>query len=391
MRTMRKSVPCAMTVLASLAAATPAFSQARYLCLSGDILGDLETHAILKEVRQGTKVVSAELDVCHSIPDSSSRKDRFVIALQPDGTKLSGKGTSQEAKMPVSASLSRKSTKDGITYEGTITRSSATTKVSSPDNVDMSEADFRDSLPSDDIKPLPADFTSVLPKSVAVRFKREALADVARNLKEQNIRIAYAGLLQDCDTLRSGQQTVFLDVDPERAAAVVAKLTSVPSVTAAGWIGGDYGMNNAVLFPAASWRDPGGKLDRQKMASRMAEVAAKSFAAKLDSSSWDEATGELTLKLKRPDAALPGLNLTKIIEVMASIGPEKIGSNANFIVWVSDPVFDTVDEGPAPRLVFRTTQGGDDAPPPPESEKFVRTLAEALGGRLWDGQNEKWK
>jgi len=74
------------------------------------LFGDLATDGFLKEVRQGAKVVSALLDVCHSVSQTSSRKDRFVVPLKLEGTKLTGTGQSQEAKLPITVSLVRKQT-----------------------------------------------------------------------------------------------------------------------------------------------------------------------------------------------------------------------------------------------------------------------------------------
>src|SRR3954464_9026329 len=47
----------------------------RYFQLPEDFLDELPTDGFLKEVRQGSRVVSAVLDVCHSVSQTSSRKD----------------------------------------------------------------------------------------------------------------------------------------------------------------------------------------------------------------------------------------------------------------------------------------------------------------------------
>src|SRR5262245_8394646 len=60
----------------------------RYFQFSGDLLGDLALDGFLREVRRGATVVSASLDVCHSISQTSPRKDRFVVPLRVEGGKL---------------------------------------------------------------------------------------------------------------------------------------------------------------------------------------------------------------------------------------------------------------------------------------------------------------
>src|SRR5947207_9911673 len=70
--------------------AAPAGEAVRYFQLGGELMGELTYDATLRETRQGGKVVSAVLDVCHSVTASTNRKDRFVVNLKAEGAKLTG-------------------------------------------------------------------------------------------------------------------------------------------------------------------------------------------------------------------------------------------------------------------------------------------------------------
>ena len=68
-------------------------------------------------------------------------------------------------------------------------------------------------------------------------------------------------------------------VDPERAAALIAKAKSAPGVVAAGWTSGVVEMDRTIRFAAADWRD-GDKLNRDKLAAAIAGVLAKTLVGK---------------------------------------------------------------------------------------------------------------
>ena len=61
------------------------------------LMGDIETDAFLKETRQGSKVVSAELDVCHAPSPGSPLRDRFVVTLKPQGNRWSARARPRTA------------------------------------------------------------------------------------------------------------------------------------------------------------------------------------------------------------------------------------------------------------------------------------------------------
>jgi hypothetical protein len=369
--------------------AKPASEAVRYFQFSGDLLGDLPVDGFLREVRQGGNVISAMLDVCHSISQVSSRKDRFVVPLHVESGKLVGTGQSQEDKIPITVSLARKQTGKTTKFEGYITRGSIKTNISSEDNRDMTEAEFRENQDSEaSVDPQPKDFTEISPDSLGIRVKRESLVEIVKKLKSEDVQIIVDSLTPDCPTLRSGHQVVRFFADPERAPSLVAKLKASAEVVTAGWTEGGSPIEDAVRFPAAGWLDSNGRLDREKLAAAIAASGAKTFNATLGSSSWDLTTGELTLKLKIPNQPIPGLDLTDIVVL---IGPEKLGSTANLIVWLEEyKKIDTVDEGPEPRFKNLFSEDNKDLQNQ-LTTVFNVGLARDLKGQVRDSEKPIWK
>ena len=122
----------------------PAGPQVRYFDLSSSIFSELGAEAILKENRQGTTLVSAELEVCHLTSPGSNRLDRFVVPLKVEGNRLTGSGQSQEGKQAVSVNLTRRVAGGNFTFEGTVTSGTNTEKVRSTDNNEMAEEEIAD-------------------------------------------------------------------------------------------------------------------------------------------------------------------------------------------------------------------------------------------------------
>ena len=365
----------------------------RYFNSLTDLLGDLPVDAFLKETRQGGKVVTATLDVCYSVTVTSERKDRFVVDLKPDGQKLTGSAQTLEQKLPVKVDLVRKQSGKTVSFEGKITVGTTVSEVASSDNTDISEADFQDSAATDDdIEAAPEDFTQVSPGSLAFKIKRDALLDFVKSLKDEKVKVAYYSLVQDCPVLRNGEQIVKLDVDVERAPALITKLKSAPGVVSAGYTSGAYSMGRAARFPAAAWRN-GGKLNREKLQASISETIAKALGATLATSVRDEATGELTLTYKRPSLAIPNLGLTETIELSVLVGPDKPGGSDRLIVWVGEPTSETVDESAGAHLtLFGSASGGNDEDSTPlDNGETVDALAKALKGQTWDAETSVWK
>ena len=227
---------------------------------------DGNADVILKETRQGKTVTSAVLDVCYPAAKGSDRKDRFVVTLAVNGQTLTGATQSLGDKLPVTVKLVRRPTGDTFEFKGQISVGPTVTEVASSDNSDLSEKEFQDNQSTDDgITPAPKDFTEVSPESVAVRVKLDAAADFLKGLKGQDLEVTLSGLAVTCDALRAGEQTINIAVDPDRAAALIAKAKSAPGVVAAGWTTGVVEMDRTVRIAAADWRD-GDKLNKDKLA-----------------------------------------------------------------------------------------------------------------------------
>src|ERR1700676_3902669 len=230
--------------------ATPGANDTRYFT-SIDGLMEGRGAVILKETRQGKTVTSAVLDVCYPAEKGSDRKDRFVANLTVSGQNLTGTTQSIGDKLPVTVKLSRKPSGDNFEFRGQITVGQTVTEVASTDNSDLSEKEFLDNQTSDDgITPQPKDFTDVSPESVGVRVKLDAALDYLKSLRGEGVEVGLGSLAISCEALRAGEQTINLTVDPERAAALIAKTKSVPGVTAVGWTSGTVEMDRTIRFAA---------------------------------------------------------------------------------------------------------------------------------------------
>src|SRR4030081_504804 len=292
--------------------AAPGANEVRYFTsIDGLMAGNADV--VLKETRQGKNVTAAVLDVCYPTEKGSDRKDRFVVNLAVSGQTLTGATQSLGDKLPVTVKLARRPTGDTFEFKGQISVGQTVTEVLSSDNSDLSEQEFKDNQSSDDrIAAAPKDFTEVSPESVAVRVKLDAALDFLKSLKGQPVEVSLSSLTVSCDALRAGEQTINISVDPDRAAALIAKSKSLPGVVAAGWTAGVVDMERAIRFAAAEWRD-GDKLNRDKLAMAIAAVIAKAMSAKLSSSQWSETTGKLNLTFKLPSQVYPALELTDTI------------------------------------------------------------------------------
>ena len=64
-------------------------------------------------------------------------------------------------------------------------------------------------------------------------------------------------------------------------------------------------MDRTIRFAAADWRD-GDKINKDKLATAIANVLAKTLAAKPAAAAWNANTGKLKLTFKRPSQIYPG-------------------------------------------------------------------------------------
>jgi hypothetical protein len=370
--------------------AAPAANETRYFTAI-DGLMDGNADVILKETRQGKAVTSAVLDVCYPVEKGSDHKDRFVANLLVNGQTMTGATQSIGAKLPVTVKLTRKPTGDTFEFRGQIGIGSNVTEVASSDNSDLSEKEFQDNQTTDDgITASPKDFTEVSPESVGARVKLDAALEFLKGLKGQDVEVALASLTVSCDALRAGEQTINMAVDPDRAAALIAKSKSQTGVSAAGWTTGVVEMDRAIRFSAADWRD-GDKLNRDKLASAVSGVLARTFSAKPVSSAWNATTGKLKLTLKRPNQLFPALELTDTIEVTGLVSTDKPGGSDKLMLWIGNPVITTADESAGAKLTLSDDSSGEEEGDQKDDNGSVDALAKEFKGQRWDADKSLWK
>ncbi|MDB5500261.1 MAG: hypothetical protein JWR89_163 [Tardiphaga sp.] len=346
---------------------------------------------ILRETRQGKTVTAATLDVCYPAEKGSERKDRFVANLTVSGNSLTGATQSQIDKLPVSIKLARRATGDTFEFKGQILVGQTNNNVTSSDNSDQSEKEFQDNQSVDDnIAAAPKDFTEVSPEAIAVKIKLEAALDFVRTLRGQAVEVSLASLTVTCDALRAGEQVINLSIDPERAAAFIAKAKTYPGVVAAGWTSGSVEMERTIRFAAADWRD-GDKLNRDKFAAAIASVLAKSLSAKPAGTKWDDETGRMKLSFKRPSQVLPALELTETVEINAIVAGDKPGTTDKLILWVSTPSVATSDDAAGAKLNLADTASTDEESDPRDDNGAVAALAAEFKAQRWDSDKSAWK
>ena len=370
--------------------AAPGGNETRYFT-SIDGLMDGNADVVLKEIRQGKNVTSAVLDVCYPAEKGSDRKDRFVANLAVNGQTLTGTTQSLGDKLPVTVKLTRKPTADTFEFKGQISVGQTVTEVTSTDNSDLSEKEFRDNQTTDDgIAAAPKDFSEVSPESIGVRLKLDAALDFLQGLKGQDVEVSLSSLTVSCDALRAGEQTINISVDPNRAAGLIAKFKSLPGVVAAGWTSGIVEMERSIRFLAADWRD-GDRLNRDKLAAAIANVLGKTLSAKPSSSAWNPNTGKLKLTFKRPSQIFPALGLTETVEVTALVAPDRPGASDRLMLWISNPVVSTKDETAGPKLNLAEESSGDEEGDQKDDNGSVDALAKEFKGQRWDADKSAWK
>ena len=370
--------------------AAPNASEVRYFTAI-DGLMDGNADVVLKETRQGKTVTAAVLDVCYPALKGSDRKDRFVANLAVNGQTMTGTTQSLGDKLPVTVKLVRKQTGDSFEFRGQISVGQTVTEVTSTDNSDLSEKEFQDNQTTDDgITATPKDFTEVSPESVGVRVKLDAALDFLKGLKGQDLEVSLSSLSVSCDALRSGEQTININIDPERSAALVAKAKSSPGVVAAGWTSGVVEMDRTIRFGAADWRD-GDKLSRDRLAAAISGVLARTLAAKASASAWDANTGKLKITLKRPSQIFPALGLTETVEVTALVSPDKPGASDRLMLWIGSPAISTADETAGPKLNLADESSLDEEGELKDDNGSVEALAREFKAQRWDGDKNAWK
>jgi hypothetical protein len=181
-----------------------------------------------------------------------------------------------------------------------------------------------------------------------------------------------------------------MTVDPERAAALIAKAKALPGVVTAGWTTGTVEMDRAIRFPAADWRD-GDKLNRDKLATAISDVLVKTYAAKASAANWNATTGKLKLTLKRPSQLMPGLDLTEVLDITGLVAPDRPGGTDMLMLWISTPVMTTIDETTGPKLALSEESSSEEEGDQHDDGGAIDALAKALKAKRWDADNSAWK
>ena len=370
--------------------AAPGANEVRYFTsIDGLMAGNADV--VLKETRQGKSVTAAVLDVCYPAEKGSDRKDRFVVNLAVSGQTLTGTTQSLGDKLPVTVKLTRRPTGDTFEFKGQISVGQTVTEVTSTDNSDLSEKEFQDNQATDDgIAAVPKDFTEVSPEAVGVKVKLEAALDFLKGLKGQDVEVSLSSLTVSCEALRAGEQTINISVDPDRAAALIARSKSLPGVVAAGWTSGVMEMDRSIRFAAADWRD-GDKLNKTKLAAAIANVLSKTLAAKSAAATWSASTGKLKLTFKRPSQIFPALGLTETLEVLALVAPDKPGTTDRLMLWIGNPVISTTDETAGAKLNLAEEASADEEGDAKDDNGSVDALAKEFKAQRWDADKSAWK
>ena len=162
-------------------------------------------------------------------------------------------------------------------------------------------------------------------------------------------------------------------------------------LVAAGWTSGAIEMDRTIRFAAHEWRD-GDKINKDKIASAISGVLAKTLAAKPAEASWNANTGKAKLTFKRPSPIYPPLALTETLEITALVSPDKPVTTDRLMLWISSPVITTADEGAGAKLhVSEDSTGDEEGGEPKDDNGSIEALAKEFKGQRWDADKSVWK
>jgi hypothetical protein len=359
-----------------------------YTWTSYDLGDNAQSDSIIRETRKGDEVVAAEIDLCFQ-REFQGKWDRIVVPLKVDGGKFSASGTSQIKKIPVAIDLTKRRDRAGYAYSGTIKIADRTAKVEQDSVFDRKLEEITESQTSTALLvENPADFSAVQPNVVAVRVKRGELKSVFAALRGEPLVIdTNYGLIEDCNALRTGHQTIQFTTPAEGAAALVAKLRKHPGVLAVGW--GGYGFRDtSVRIASAGWI-ANGKIDRDKISAELAKILSRSVGAKFLSSSWEANTGVLVQELVRPSVRFQDAGFSEAVTVRILVSHERLSSQEYLVISVLTVTANLLDEVSGPRLDIPPFHevGGEGYVPP---ELTVAAIAKDLRGMVWESGPEKW-
>lgn len=366
---------------------------ARYFTSFGDLM-DGEADVILKQIRSGTEVRSASIDLCFPAPKGTERRDRVFAELKVNGQSLNGAGTSMLGKTPVEFALTqtRSRGKPGaFDFGGTIKIGADIVAVASSEVTDISEREFSENTTAEDlISPAPANFTEASPESIAAKVAIDAVPAFIAGLRGKSVLVTRNSLLASCEHLRAGAQTIQMVVNPGNAADIVAQLKTQPGVSKVGWSYGTFERTRTIRFAAGGWLSSG-RVDNARIGAAIGEALKTALAASSITQSWDEHSGKHTLRLRRPDAALGSLGLVEELEFTAMAAFEKPGEATNILLWLGMPWSKLIDgaEGSKPLLI--------DSPGSEQDERVtgdgdaVAVLAKYFKAQRWDEDASQFK
>ena len=372
------------------APAKSAATETRYFAAL-DGLMDGNADVILKEVRQGKALKTANLDVCFVSDRASGLKDRFVVDLAVNGSELTGTTQTLVEKTPVAIKLTRKPTGNTYDFAGQVTIGKTTEQISSADNSDLSEWEFKENrVIEEPLVGTPSRLSEASPESVGIKVKMVSTLSLLQALRAEDVEITLNSLTVSCDELRADTQMVTVNINPERAASFIEKVKTMPGVINAGWTNGSIDMERAVRFSADEWLKDG-KIDRAKIATHISQAIGKSLDAKPTASEWDMTTGALNMQFKRPSRIVPQLKLLEIIKLKAIVSPALPVDVSRLLIWVTSPETTTVDETTGPHLKIDSSIAGEDEGNPRDESRLIIDLAAAFQGQRWNLDRDEWE
>lgn len=346
------------------------------------------TNIVIKETRDGERILSAEIDICYQL-EPEGRWDRAVIALKADGPRVAGQGKSQLANTSLDIDLVKRRTERAHAYSGKIRIAGKTVDVAYDYVTDHSDPNSYDPAKYIVLEENPENFAKVSPQWIAVRFQRGGLNAILNALRGEPVVLQpQNGLVQDCFALRSDQQVLQFTLAPAKAEGMVVKLRKIEGVLAAGWSGYSY-QDYATRLPISAWSKDG-KLDRARIAAAVEKSLARQPNAAPASLEWDDKTGEWVLTLKRTSQRYRDAGFTETVQTRLLIEPERPGATDYFVVWLQPLTVTVTDEGAGPRLEIAPFHeiGGEGIYI--EQAPVAAAIAKDLGGRTWDSLLEKW-
>jgi hypothetical protein len=139
---------------------------------------------------------------------------------------------------------------------------------------------------------------------------------------------------------------------------------------------------------AYGWLTSAGGLEREKLVTALTRSVTKALEGTFVSSTWDDTTDELTLKVKIKNQSVSRLALTDLMQIKFLFGPPKIGKSDLLIIWVGEMLLSTVDGETGSQLRFTENRQSSDANDVLAAQRQVITsiLATDLGGRIWKAE-----